>query len=709
MSLLPAPPPALFATRLADTSATPPSIDALLSPNFSIAVNGNANTAPATVRQQIVEAVAQQKFITMVLLVDGLLKPFFLPFRRSQAAGDAPDPSIDNKIFAFDGELINGEGVLIELTDNLFTQVPNQVQVSTVAETKAQLTANTAPDFMMGPFAAAAGDTTETIKARFINVIPSQYASLFINNQGGISPRYYFETILPLIEADGNEAAMLPLTRTVQIALTRHAAGNDTSALQVVQPACPPRNAPLTIQKQRLLKTFFPQLDPASAASAAIQPIAHGILSLHQQKEEHYNRLQQEKAYKAATSVSSWCGAENTKQLLLLCCIGDESQLPDVWPNMAAAKQKDQLSILQGAIREQLRMMGENRLAETLCVSPNFLANLIMMSWAMLTSDSLDTGSLGNAFMFGDSDVEKSHMLMKKMQLIQSGGAAPSLSDVDEIMKMKVNLPGEEESIRSIVRLEGVLRAVLPIGHPATAWVAAHHKTMKDFEHDWQNHVMDGNLGLKGVCHLKWVSARLTQYWRKQAQTAVPVVLPSPSEIVDKIERQESWAPLLSATFVRTYKIDALTRLNRQLGVPDDATTATGMSTLSGNTGLAGSAISGSAGGGRGGNGDGNAGSLGGISQNTRVENPSFNVALFQSYKVMPVKCRDLRGKISSNVLPALPCSKVTTNRPMCLAWHTKGVCNTGCPIVADHVAYSSGEYAELSAWCAECYNHGSE
>ena len=452
MSLLPAPPPALLATRLADTSAATPSISALLAPDFSIALNG-ANTPPATVRHKIVEAVAQQKFITMVLLIDGRFKPFFLPFRRSQAAGDAPDPSIDNKIFAFDGELMNGEGVLIELTDNLFNQVPNQVQVSTVADTKAQLAADPTPGLMLGPFTANDGNT-ETIKARFINVIPSQYASLFITDQGGISPRYYIDTILPQIEADGNEASMLPLTRTVQIALTRHTAGNDTSVLQVVQPACPPRNAPLWIQKQRLLRTFFPQLDPASAASAAIQPIAQGILGLHQQKEDHYLRQQQEKADKAAASVSSWLGAENTKQLLLLCCVGDESQLTGVWPKMAAAKQKDQLSILQGAAKDQLRMMGENRLAETLCLSPNFLANLIMMNWAMITSDSLDTGSLGNAFMFSDSDVEKSHMLMKKLQLIQSGGAAPSLSDVDDIMKMKVNLPGEDESIRSIIRLE---------------------------------------------------------------------------------------------------------------------------------------------------------------------------------------------------------------------------------------------------------------
>ena len=281
MSLL----PALTPKERASTSAALPSISALLSPNFSIALNGNANTAPSTVRQQIVEAVAQQKFITLVLLVDGLLKPYFLPFRRSQAAGDAPDPSIDNKIFAFDGELINGEGVLVELVDSYFNQVPNQVQVSTVADIKAQLTA----------------ETMEIPKQSRLGSLMSSPPSMPVCSSPW-PPRYYFDTILPQIEADGNDAAMLPLTRTVQIALTRHTAGNDTSILQVVQSACPPRNAPLLIQKQRILRAFFPQLDPTPAASAAIQPIAQGILNLDQQKEDHYNRLQQEKAHKAATS-----------------------------------------------------------------------------------------------------------------------------------------------------------------------------------------------------------------------------------------------------------------------------------------------------------------------------------------------------------------------------------------------------------------------
>ena len=38
----------------------------------------------------------------------------------------------------------------------------------------------------------------------------------------------------------------------------------------------------------------------------------------------------------------------------------------------------------------------------------------------------------------------------------------------------------------------------------------------------------------------------------------------------------------------------------------------------------------------------------------------------------------------------------------MCLAWHTKGVCNENCPCAYDHVAYSEAEYAPMAAWCRD-------
>jgi hypothetical protein len=84
--------------------------------------------------------------------------------------------------------------------------------------------------------------------------------------------------------------------------------------------------------------------------------------------------------------------------------------------------------------------------------------------------------------------------------------------------------------------------------------------------------------------------------------------------------------------------------------------------------------------------------------------NPHFLEDMFGVYKKLnKVRTRDIRRKIAGKELPVLPLSKVD-KQPMCLAWHTKGQCNTRCPRAADHVAYTAEELKELAQWCMTNY-----
>ncbi len=89
-------------------------------------------------------------------------------------------------------------------------------------------------------------------------------------------------------------------------------------------------------------------------------------------------------------------------------------------------------------------------------------------------------------------------------------------------------------------------------------------------------------------------------------------------------------------------------------------------------------------------------------STGVRVENTHFNSTLFGPYQTSTVKSKVLRQKIERGELPPLPPSKLDSSKPVCLAWHTKGQCNTLCPCTADHVAYSLTEYEPLATWCRE-------
>ncbi|KAK1736299.1 hypothetical protein QTG54_012899 [Skeletonema marinoi] len=84
--------------------------------------------------------------------------------------------------------------------------------------------------------------------------------------------------------------------------------------------------------------------------------------------------------------------------------------------------------------------------------------------------------------------------------------------------------------------------------------------------------------------------------------------------------------------------------------------------------------------------------------------NTQFNNR-FQPFKDSAATCRDIRNTIGTGPgqARALPLSRID-QKPMCLAFHAKGVCNPRCGLIADHVPYTNAQYDELFQWCQECF-----
>ncbi len=95
----------------------------------------------------------------------------------------------------------------------------------------------------VGPFNNGDADTVEVHMRSFVH-IPNKYVGLFLSQPDRVTPRYYFETILPVIEADGMSQTCMPLTHFCQVAITPPAV-NDVLPLQVVAPAPPFHHIPL--------------------------------------------------------------------------------------------------------------------------------------------------------------------------------------------------------------------------------------------------------------------------------------------------------------------------------------------------------------------------------------------------------------------------------------------------------------------------------
>jgi hypothetical protein len=252
----PAPPQPAF-TALFDNVTKDPfngTYGPLFAP-FDISLT-DANPTPDTVRQQIAAASNQCSPLAILLLVDGLLRVYCLPFQCNQAVGAAPVPALDGKFFAFDGKLVLGQGVLVEIPAQWFNMTA-QVQVPTLDNIRAQLAADGSPTLTLGPYIGG-NPNTVAIKTRAAMVSPHKHVSLFLAQPDRMPPHYYFDTILPLLEADGTVGACVVLTKYCQMAITITTGGEST--LQVVSPNPPARNVNLLTQAYHLLRHYFPSL-----------------------------------------------------------------------------------------------------------------------------------------------------------------------------------------------------------------------------------------------------------------------------------------------------------------------------------------------------------------------------------------------------------------------------------------------------------------
>ncbi len=108
--------------------------------------------------------------------------------------------------------------------------------------------------------------------------------------------------------------------------------------------------------------------------------------------------------------------------------------------------------------------------------APSFflLTQVTSLKWGMLNPNALESGSLGNAFLFMDSDIKMAQGTNQQIEFIQQGRATPSYMDAQVLLKAKINLPGPDNSLQCVLCMLAVFCAVLPHGHPLVSFLHKH-------------------------------------------------------------------------------------------------------------------------------------------------------------------------------------------------------------------------------------------
>ncbi len=236
--------------------------------------------------------------------------------------------------------------------------------------------------------------------------------------------------------------------------------------------------------------------------------------------------------------MSSWLGVENFTRLLKYCGVMEEQDLAPLWGTLAKAPAKDRLTIFKGKVANEFLVLGA--IYEQFTPSLFLLTQIMSMKWGMLNPDALESGSLGNAFLFTDSDVEVTQGINRQIDFIQQGGATPLYADAQILLKAKINLPGPDDSVQCILRMLAVYCLILPGGHPLVSFLQRHYGFMKAYDPGWATYptYVPQFHGLKGVYHLQWLSLKLTHYFGQLNCNMADVQAPDPYEIIDYIQEQ---------------------------------------------------------------------------------------------------------------------------------------------------------------------------
>lgn len=163
--------------------------------------------------------------------------------------------------------------------------------------------------------------------------------------------------------------------------------------------------------------------------------------------------------------------------------------------------------------------------------SAGLLSNLMTLQWHRAHMDSLVTGLLGNPFLFRDTDEEHQQSVNLQVSMMESGGATMSSADAAALLKMAINLPGENHSINNLRRMDALCAILLPALHHFRTYIKKHTKALDSYMPKWGRMEMSHpTLQLaKGKYHLEYLALRVSRYWEDQSLILTPVSLPDPT------------------------------------------------------------------------------------------------------------------------------------------------------------------------------------
>lgn len=588
-----------------------------------------------------------------------------------------PPTQWDDLAFAFSGDYINTEPPQTVKVPTNYLHLAAQVRVPSPAAID-QFFANNPDAQSLGPFTANDADT-EIVRVRHSVLLPPVYVPLILEDT--MTPRAAWERIRGEMVNQNRSVECRAVVDWLRVALTKRNNNENISELVSAKPTVPLLDTTLANHRHHLLMLDLPGRNLPVNHGADAQLINNSLGQLTTVIRDGQLADAARADAKSNKTVQDYFKSE-TQNLINVCQVRDEEQLPPVYLALAKASNKrEERRILQSHI-DQARVAINRHLQFT--VTTEFYTMVSMLAFRMLDIDNFTSGF--QPFLFCQHNPKDEEAALQSAAIhdaVYSDHARPTMSEIAAMVKASsvsdasILPPSHMHGINMLLKMQIASYVLLGPNH-------ASQTIIKRFIESWQIYAIhmqsrDSVLDNHRSFHLpamvvRYFQVKFAVWLERQWDSDGIIPMPYFNDLFDKeAERDYSgWEKPLPGKYLVPKKSVAPLPVPAGPAVPP-------------------------------GNGGANPAAVG--VDRTRVVNPNPVKACFSPYANMPNirigKILQHNNRAAWNALPPAPTDQ---SSKMCPSYHIKGQCANNCGRKADHVAHTDEQDQLLVAWCTEYY-----
>lgn len=414
--------------------------------------------------------------------------------------------------------------------------------VRTAAGIDAALVAN--PGVAQLAAAVAADPDTGDVRTRLGMYVPPAYAPAILraaSSPTGLTPvRLWTEVVALLRATAGHEVACSSFVDWCRVAVS-HGVG-PANPLHHVAPTVVAPDARLSKERFGILSRDLPQRFGAPLTD--LGPVVNALGIMRTDTNARMDaRDAREDAKRAAADLPSTRWRGSLEQVLNVCQVDNEADLPRIWHDMAGAGVKKDRQTIQLHFRAQAATRGLGAERVPIC-SAELAKDMGNLLFGPLSNDDLLSGLSIFALCYPTQDsARRANELAGYYDSQMDGTTGLTLADTIALKAAQdLKLPSKLLQVKALMQVYELGTAAFLGGDHSLLTSYTRFVTRANTMEAALDSMLDGNVNTCSA-FIRWIHLNMCIWFTAQVSSVVAVPPPNFMEILDKIELQ-SWVPM---------------------------------------------------------------------------------------------------------------------------------------------------------------------